>query len=212
MPCTPCANWGAGPIAPAALHSSCSGNGPRVTMGTEGTAFVCSGSSTNPSTAGALCKVVAKRLSPSGSSCARASRSARPVRAPRRRASAAAERESGSAKRISSAIASGFSAAIASTSSAMVSRGQGQLPSASIERRSMSITTTPWSPPSCSGSPQILIRDKDQIESVLSNSLAPGTRHDKHRKHAEREHCAPGDHRYMRLYPLLKHRPAARSG
>ena len=133
---------GVGPIAPPACHKSSKGSAPRLTIGAAGNAPSRSGSSTNPSATGTLLVACASSLSPSGKLSASALISARPVIEPSRRASAAGERSSCSANNTSIAIAAGRPLATASTSRAIVARGHGQAPNASMDERSMSTTIT----------------------------------------------------------------------
>src|SRR6266481_1473489 len=136
------ASGSVGPIAPAACHKSSNGRDPRLATAAPDNVPWRSGSSTKPSAAGTLPMARASRLSPSGRLSPSVPISARPVADPSRRASAAGERSSGSANSTSIAIAAGRPIATASTSRAIVSRGHGQVPNASMEARSMSTTMT----------------------------------------------------------------------
>ncbi len=100
--------------------------------------------------------------------------SARPVIDPSRRASAAGERSSGSANSTSIAIAAGRPLATASTSRAIVSRGHGQVPNASMDARSMSTTITFRS--DAYGPTQPLIASELEIEGAVAQCLAHGLR------------------------------------
>ncbi len=142
IPLSASASGEAGATAPMACHRSSNGRRPRVAIGAPIGAERKSGSRTKPRTARAPFRASASCRSPSGNVAASALISVFPVSAPRRLASAAGERSSASANNTSTASAFGCRMAIASTTRAIVSRGQGQGPSASIDRRSMSTTTT----------------------------------------------------------------------
>src|SRR6267154_6529318 len=141
-PLAAAASDGVGPIAPAACHKSSNGRDPRLATAAAGNVPWRSGSSTKPSATGTPPMACASRLSPSGRLSPSVLISARPVTDPSRRASAAGERSSGSANSTSIAIAAGRPAATASTIRAIVSRGHGQVPNASMDARSMSTTIT----------------------------------------------------------------------